>query len=301
MEPKHWTDGFVTLPWAAIGPELETLIEATINKLDREWPLRLSHVPHGKMLLRQMMIVTRDTYKSILFLSADDRDDGRKLEHALATTPLVRTILDTLCNVLLLLDDLPTRADQYWKAGWREVAEEYQRLEARYKADPEWQEWLVEFKEFIDRGVTRGVVTAEEAAATLKKEKKGRPQLWPTPGSMKNEGSFSQERREFVAFLNDWFYKGLSQDSHLSLPGLMRRSAFSGDDPKPRTAVMEKLRSDGVFTTVSLVLAMISEIASEFPFELEDRALYLWHVLNPVWGDAKELYDRRYGARLIAY
>jgi hypothetical protein len=293
-----WTDGYVTLPWAAVGPELGTLLEATINKLDREWPTSLSHAPHGKLLLRQFVTVTRDTYEAILFLSADDRDSGRKLEHALATTPLVRTILDTLCNVLLLLDDLPVRADQYWKAGWREMAEQYLRLQVRYGADPDWSEWLVDFKDYIDRGVTAGIVTTEEVTATLNKVNPGRPAKWPTPGMMKQVSSFSEDRRDFIMFLDDWFYKELSQDSHLSLPGLIRRSVLAGDDSKPRIAMMEKHRSDGVFTTVSIVLALISEIISEFRFELTDRALYLWHVLNPVCGDAKELYDRRYSALL---
>lgn len=289
-----------TLPWEAIGPEMSSLIKSTVNKLDREWPGRLSHAPHARTILQQSVSVVFDTYNTILFICADDREHvPRKLEFSLATTPLARTILDCLFNVIYLLDDPPSRADDYYKAGWREFAEEYMRFSRAYESDPAWTEWLAQHRTFIEKGIATGIVTELEAKATLSGDAPNRPKRWPTPSRMRDDRALSDERKTFLEYLEDWFYREMSQDSHLSLPGLIRRSS-SLPRTVDRRSVLEKQRSDGVFTTVTLVLALISEIVAEFDFELRDRTLYLWHVVVPFWGDAKELYTRRYAALLGA-
>ncbi len=102
-------------------------------------------------------------------------------------------------------------------------------------------------------------------------------------------------RKNFAVVLNDWFYRNLSSDSHLSWSGYARRfSNFIDADEKDRTNRLMKYKSDCVMTTISLVLALLSEIECEMRFDLSVRLKYVWGILSNFYGEAKELYELRY-------
>jgi len=58
---------------------------------------------------------------------------------------------------------------------------------------------------------------------------------------------------------------------------------------------LKKYKSDCVITTISLVLALLSEIEGEFHFGRAERLRYIWVTLSGFSGVAKELYEFRYG------
>jgi hypothetical protein len=62
--------------------------------------------------------------------------------------------------------------------------------------------------------------------------------------------------------------------------------------------VLDESRSDDVFTTITLVVALLSELEIEFRFGLTDRLKYVWGIIQEYWGEAKDLYTRRYGTAL---
>lgn len=59
---------------------------------------------------------------------------------------------------------------------------------------------------------------------------------WPIPSQMLKDSTLSRDRREQLAYLNDWHYKQLSSQSHGSVPGLVMRAAalIPGADPDER-------------------------------------------------------------------
>jgi hypothetical protein len=279
------------LDYATFGSEFETLQQVTINKLEREWPQKWERVPGANVVLESIMRVTRNTYQSIRFLAADTPENpARKLEYSLSVTPLARTLADTLFNLVFLFQDLPERSRWYYKSGWREVTEEYNRHVAVYGGDPEWKEWLNEFAQGIAQMEKTYEVTDEE------RNDPRRIPWWPHPGKMLRHQVLSEDRRAFLQYVNDWFYRSLSSHSHLSLPGLFMRSAalLPGTDKGEDDWRLEKQRSDAVVVSTVLTLAIMSEIELECHFGFGVRLSYVWGILNGYFGLAKALHAQRY-------
>jgi len=116
------------------------------------------------------------------------------------------------------------------------------------------------------------------------------------------EGTPLPSARQFLEYLNDWFYRDLSAESHLSGYGLMRRGGvlLAPDKHENREEMLRKYKSDQVSITITLLLALASEIEAHFLFGLAERIKYVWCILNAYSIAARELYDRRYSALLSA-
>lgn len=106
-------------------------------------------------------------------------------------------------------------------------------------------------------------------------------------------------RLEFMRYMNAWFMRELSQDSHLSWPGLVRR--FSPMNITPGSAQKNRLlkyKSDVIATSLVLMLSIMSEIEIELRYGLAVRLEYVWGILTPYLLIAREVYDLRYNGRL---
>jgi hypothetical protein len=195
-----------------------------------------------------------------------------------------------------LFDDLPKRTLQFYKGGWRENWEEYQRSLGRHQNNKDWAEWLTGFGKYLEEAAAQYGVTAAD------KTNPGTIPYWPIPGRMLKDKSLSPERASLMAYLNDWFYKSLSSQSHASLPGLVMRAValLPSDDPERRQWHFEKQRSDQILVTCLLCLAFVSEIEIEFRFGLVKRTQYIWRILVEHFGMARELYIPWYEDRLHA-
>jgi hypothetical protein len=283
-----------TLDYGTIRGELDTLIQAFANKLDREWPDRWRDHPGSSVLLEALVRANFNTFRSIRFLCADGDDGGRRPEFALSAGPLNRTILDSLFTVVFALENLPARSTWYFRSGWREIREEHDRTRERYGSDRNWAGWLT--------GHATMVKTLQEQLGISEAEAEN-PRLikwWPTPGQMKNDSGTSQDRRDYLSYLNDWFYKQLSAESHMTWPGLVMRSAplMPRSEAAGHKWKLEKQRSDNFGVAVVLMLTLLSEIELELRYGLDARLKYVWGVLNSYYGMAKELYEHRYVGRL---
>src|SRR5207244_2630765 len=103
---------------------LDSLGVATFNKLEREWPSAVPAHKASSLVLRLLVAVSENTYRTIRYFCADKSDDGaRKLQYALSAPPMARTILDALFTIIFLFEDLPARTAWYVRAGWREMEE----------------------------------------------------------------------------------------------------------------------------------------------------------------------------------
>ncbi|HEV7920010.1 MAG TPA: hypothetical protein VGR02_04380 [Thermoanaerobaculia bacterium] len=282
------------LDFELIRQPLDSLAVATVNKIDREWPASIDRHPATKIVLRLLIAISENTYRTIRYFSAEKPPDGaRKLQYTLSAPPLARTILDALFTVVFLFEDLHERTSWYVRAGWREMEEKRSRFQSAYGSEPSWHEYLSSYGAVVAEDRELWSISDAEIA-DLKRLK-----YWPTPGKM-SEACASEERRKYLRYLNDWFYRELSQDSHLSWPGLWRRGGYFLF-PKPSNeerTILEKVRSDNLSIAVILLLALISEIELELRLGLADRAKYVWGILVPYAGEAKEIYDLRYNGRL---
>jgi|SRR3990172_1281659 len=278
------------LDFKVIGQRLDEALEALKNLIDRDWPRQYA-IPGARALFLTMIKVAINTYQSIRFLAADSpKDSAPPLEFALSIPPLTRSLLDQLFAVVFLTEDPTTRTSWYYKGGWREAKEGYEGYKAKYGADPKWARWLTLNGKFLE-GIRTEWGVSDEEAADLKRIK-----YWPIPSQMRAR----TKDREFLDYLDDWFYKTLSQDAHLSFPGLAHRGAAllvkPGDE---RTAQLEKRRSQAVFTTITVVLALASEMEHLLKFGLSERLAYVWGVLIKYWEEADDLYKMRYAQFLV--
>lgn len=280
-----------TVPFGSFHPQLDTVATAIFNKLEREWPVRWLNKSGAPTILRATVAVARNTYRSVVFLCADGPEGGRKPEFSLSAVPLARTILDSLFTLVALFENLGEQTDRFYRGGWREIKEELQRHQDKFGSDPNWADWLEGLEQLVEGFKVEVAITPADEAAFSK-----RVPYWPTPGQLLKDPLLSPERRGFLEYLTAWFYREMSSDSHLSLPGLARRSVplLEGS-----SRGIEKHRSDCVMVTAVLLLCVLSEIqlGAQWP-DITPRLEYVWSLLGSVWEQAREIYEMRYDGNL---
>lgn len=290
-DPWHSIPKDKRLDFKVIGENLGSLAEATINKLEREWPARISRIEGAQVLYRLLTIVAVTTYETITYLCADKREDPfRKIYFVSSSPPLLRSLLDGIYTVVFLGENLENRVPWYYKAGWREMAERDRIYRERYQGDAAWREWLESHQQFLETTRVDWRITETEAAGPEKMER------WPTPGQMTRRRDLSPESKRFFEYLEGWFYRELSQATHLTYPGLSYRGGTflrKKDDPL-RDSEWFKKRSDGVGYAVVLLLAFLTETNCLLRFGLGQRCAYLWGILAQFFGVAEELFQERY-------
>lgn len=279
------------LDFKVIAEPLATLAEATVNKVEREWPATLRDIAGAPPLFLMLTKVAIAAYETVKYFCAEKPDDpNRKIWFSVSAAPLLRSLVDEVCTVVFLVEDLPKRVEWYFRSGWRETFEEDIALRARYGGQPAWEEWL---------GNNRQRLAAMQADLRITEAELARPssiQYWPTPPQMKS----SQETAAFLEYLRAWFYRELSQQSHLSYPGLAARggNCLRKEADPIKEGTWRKMRSDAVGYAVVLLLAFLTEVIVALKFDLRSRAAYLWALLAEYFGVAEELYEARYKALL---
>jgi hypothetical protein len=240
--------------------------------------------------------VADNTYQTIRFLIADKPPNpSRKPKYVLSVPPLTRAILDSLFNVVFLLENPEDHLDWYLRAGWREAYEEHDRYVRRHGDEAEWSAWLKRHEDLVlDLERRANITDADKAPAARRKIP-----YWPNPGKMPKSKALARETQVFLRDLVDWYYRSLSAEAHLSLPGLFKRAAplmrpQESDEPlQASKTLIFKL-------TVVLVLALLSEVIGRTNLDLADRATYLWVVSSEVSENAQRLYEERYADLLKA-
>lgn len=291
-EPANLNASVITEP-------LDSVITALSYKIEREWPRRFNGVLGARELFLLTLKTADVTSRSVRYLCADKRPDPHRLsEYCLSVPPLNRTILDNLFTTMFVLEDLPQRSNWYHRAAWREERLELNRYCAEYGHLPEWKDWLSRLGEHSDSGIRYLGIASEEVADPKKITR------WPNAGAMPNygigQGSAMPPGRAFMRYLDDWFYKDLSQQAHLGGTGLMKRASallYERFDPE-RERVLVKNKYAWIGQTLGLMLALSSELEVYLRFGLRDRLSYVWGLSVPVIEIVNELYDKRYAALL---
>jgi hypothetical protein len=280
------------LDYETFGPQLDKLMIATGNKLEREWPATVAAHDGLAPTLRALVMVSANTYRTIVFFCADTPESiARKLEYGLSATPLSRTLLDALFTVVYLFDDPVTRPEQFYRGGWREKFEENRRYHGAYGNDPSWAAFAAQDdKQLRELEALVGITASERANP-------GSVAYWPTPAAMRNKIQ-NADRKAFLDYMNDWFMREMSQDTHLSYPGLLRRFRPLTAPSHAREDVLSKWKSDAVGTSVALMLSLMSEVEIELHYGLGERLKYVWGIVNQYFLLSREIYDIRYKNRL---
>lgn len=268
---------------------LQELPIALCNRIDREKRPELEALHPGlPALLRVTLQVSAATFEAIRYLAIDRRGGHRpRLENAVAIPPLARTFLDSLFTIVFLFDQPAERTGWFLASGWREAHDTHVALIERHGTDPAWSTWLSEHGAWVD-GVAADARVTDEGRDNHREIR-----WWPNPGGMvRREPFINAERQSFLGFLNDWYYRRLSGDSHLSYMGLARRGSPLWEHARP--GVLQHYHGQALTTALTLFLSLLSEIAGQLQCGYEaDRLRAIWRTLRPLT-DAREVYNRRY-------
>lgn len=274
---------------------LDNAMKALRNKIEREWPRRYQNIPGAREFVLLNVATTEITSRSVRYLCAEKPPDvNRPLEYSVSAPPLNRTILDSLFSMIFMLEDLPVRCLWYHKAAWREQRLELDKYRAEYGALPHWQEWLTNLSLLCDFGVNLLRINPDEVA-----NPRSIPS-WPNAGAMATHGvspsGATAPNRAFMQYLNDWFYADLSQQAHLGGHGMMKRSLalLHAYNSPEREEMLNKSKRAWIGQTLTLTLALASEVEIHFQFGLRADLMYLWGLMAPVIVIAEEMYQKRY-------
>ena len=283
------------LDFKLVQPQLSELLIAAGNWIERSWPGQ--RIGRGRdhsgsrSLFLGLVRSSENTWRTATYLCADvPKDPARKPEFALSVSPLARTVLEALCTTIFVFSDLEARVAWFYKSGWREVNEEHARLEERYGNDPEWQPYISSLARMLADAHSAWDVTSEEASDPPKIKR------FPIPDRMVADKTLASDRKAQLQYLLDWYYRRMSQDAHLSWPGLARRSAvfFPSVSQEERGPAIARQRTDIISSLAALELALVSEIEIECRFGMAAKARYAWTVLADFSPDTKELYEQFY-------
>jgi hypothetical protein len=177
------------------------------------------------------------------------------------------------------------------------MEERLKNYQSLYGGVPEWSDWFKDFANVIGQ-----MKANRDLACTGYSSHTG---LFPHPGKILGKAArfFKNPRvHEYLRHLNDWFYKQLSSSSHSHFDGLLEKAAQvlrieAKDDSQIEFAM--KYKSDCIFTQITLVLCLVSEIIVGAGFDNKKEAAYVWGILNSYWTEAAELYKLRYGDLLV--
>jgi hypothetical protein len=279
---------------------LDTLALALVNKIEREWPSTLQHLPFAQGFFGMTVRFSRITFRTVCYLCADARlKEGEwRWYYTLSLPALNRTMLDGVFNVVFMLEDIERRSIWYQKSGWREAYRDYLRYLDCYGEDPQWASWIEKSRDFIQSGVYLLGITPQDV-----KEKN----WWPNPGKMIGYGvdaNALSPTRGFLQYLNDWLYRETSAVNHQSFFGFLRMGGLLITDA-PGLSEAQKIEAEEKFfprhrafqvsRSVLLLLCLISEVENYFNFGLAPRAIELWTLLKHL-PEANEIYEKRYSA-----
>jgi hypothetical protein len=289
-------NGPKSVDFKVFGEPLNKLLIAVGYKLAREWPLKYREVIGARELLVMYVRAAQQTYLSSLYLCGDlPRDPNRKPEFCISLAPVNRSLLDSLFTLIFVLEDLPNRCEWFYEASWRETRLELDRLVAEYGEQPDWQSWLKELNSFVNWGGTFARLTPDQASNPKALRS------WLNAGAMWRFGidqnTSLPPARAFMKYLDDYFYIDLSQQSHLTPWGMIKRTGFLLDEIHALPATefpMKKYRYFQVAQTVLFALAIVSEVEAHFSFGLRQQCLFVWGVAAPVIVIAEEMYRKRY-------
>jgi hypothetical protein len=295
------------LDYQKYGAELARLFEATATLLEREWPTKYGAIDSARVVFFQSVRIAINTFNTIMFISADTpKDPLRKPAFALSLAPLTRTLFEQLITFVFMIEDIPNYIPWLFKTGYTEYRIELKHCLEYHGTATEWQPYINGLRAQIAKVEKESQLTAEEIADPWNTIRR-----WPTPGGMlrklKSEHKTSRAI-PFIEYVNSWLYRELSGQTHLNATGVTMRGSFFdnriaeyilGEDWEEKLKdLLLNYRAKQIYISVTLMLAIASEIEIHFNFGRNEKARYLWAVFSEHSDITKDFWDTRYSTLL---
>lgn len=225
------------------------------------------------------------TYKAVRKLIARDP------KYPVQAHILSRSILDSLFNICLLVEDPNYYSRKFELAGYLSWRKEYDRRKIEFENDPRFKELIDIFQEHIEKGAKYYNLSNEEKENPEKNIKR-----WPIPSRILNKKLIkSTEKREFLQKIYKDHYGEISEISHQTFTGMAM--GVYANIPEEHW-YPEKIVSDALYRCILFLLMILSEIDVEMKYKQNQKLKYIWTILGSFFLEAKEYYNIRYDALL---
>jgi hypothetical protein len=182
---------------------------------------------------------------------------------------------------------------EFFKGGWRSAYLELERVRLARGADPSWTGTITRFDAELERMKRRFELTPAE----LRDPERAIPS-WPQLHGLGQR--LNGERRSYVEYLEAWFYRKLSLETHPTWLGIGHLMALLGSetDEEKKLYELEMMRSKHATASLALMLAILTEIEREFRFGELGELKYIWSVLISWDPDVQDYYRHVYERKI---
>lgn len=293
------------LPYGVIQNQFETLLIFFSNKLERE--PRYQHVDSSPQLFLHEFRNAFNTFHTIFFLCADTPKDPLRLKRfALSVSPMTRTLFEQLILFVFLLEDVEAFVPWLFKTGYTETRIELEHCQKYHGQKKNWRKYITSLKKKVAHSEATYKLSAREVKNPRENIGRG-----PTPGLLLKVLRNNRPRSKAIPYMEyvlSWLYRELSGQSHLNVLELAKRGVlFSTGEAKERFGAqweekreehLEEYRQNQIFLSITIMLAMCTELEAKFRYGKRDDISYLWTVLSEHSDMTKDLWETRYSTLL---
>jgi len=269
-------------------------------KVEREGTPHLAAPVYVAIDLGVLLRVSNQTLNLLWFLNANDRRDDAGFQpiYCVAASPLVRTLIDNLYNITLILRAPAQYGLAYRLSGIKKEQLDLNEDEVRYGGKPDWDEWIKDSRQKLDLtmrgfGVTQAQVDAQPDWMTLGKYLRKRG-----PGGTLNDHQVFLSTFQYGPWRE---YSALSHGGPEAIRdvGMFYRYKEQPFEDRPKIDdALEQIRSLHVMRAAAVLLATITELQLFFHFRdanIDSRLRRIWDsILQHV--EVIELYNDHYKA-----
>ena len=277
------------------------LAETLSEKVRREGPAYLRGPSFIVDDLQTMIRHAIATFKLLCYLNADERrtqDPYWDNSYGVVTAPLVRSMIDCLYNITMILEDPAQYGPRYRKSGLKRRLLDIEEDQATYAGKPEWDSYNEEQIKALDWLIRGDRFTMEEI-------RKSSP--WMTLGKYLSQGKpeAATPHQKFLKTFTHMQWRQYSALSHATFEG------YIGDIPTGVYFLTDRLPLDqrerpdeiyGLFVSrhigraAVILLSLATELQLHFRFDgadINNRLRKMWKALTGFF-EADELYRGRY-------
>jgi len=289
---------------------LGKLGETIVQKLMREGKNHFNAPASVSDDIAMMLRYSLSVYRLLFYLNADVRrqtDTDWSIRYGVTAMSLVRSLIDCLFNITLILQNPAEKGAAYRKSGMRKTLDDLKEDAQRYKGETEWESYVSQRRHVVERLVRMSGFTEDEVM---------KQPMWPTMGKYLKSmppGGVLSEHQEFLktfTYLGWRQYSALSHGAYEAFMGTLGHvpvGSYYVEDFLPRESRPKVEDSYDVFVSTHIgraalvLLCTITEIQAYAHFDganINERICRIWKALEPLF-EGKELYDGRY-AKLMA-
>jgi len=249
------------------------------------------------MMIRQAIA----TYNLLFYLNADERreqDCYWNNSYGVVTAPLVRSMIDCLYNVTMILEDPAEYGPLYRKSGLKKRLLDIEEDQTIYAGKPEWDNYNAQQMKLIAGFIREDGFTVDEIR---------RAKGWKTLGAYLLEGKpeDATPHKVFLKRFTHMKWRQYSALSHCSFDGYLGEipaGAYFVIDRFPHEQRPEFDKMYKAFVTLhigraaTILLSLVTELQLFFKFDgadINNRIQKMWAALAGLF-EANELYSKRY-------